>query len=95
LPPPPPPSPPTTLYPPPAPQILNNLLGNASKFTHQGFIRISGQRDDDSGRIAISVLDTGIGIPRNKIDTIFLPFEQASWRRPALLAAGCLNGSMR
>ncbi|OQX00185.1 MAG: hypothetical protein BWK80_62170, partial [Desulfobacteraceae bacterium IS3] len=61
-------------------QIILNLLGNAVKFTEKGEIRISAK-----GRIIIppycdliiSVKDTGIGIPADKIDTVFESFTQA------------------
>ena len=57
-------------------QILTNLIGNAAKFTHEGAIAVSAERDDD-GRIKIAVADTGIGIAPEKIDRIFEKFEQA------------------
>jgi hypothetical protein len=58
-------------------QILNNLLGNAAKFTHHGFIRVSAQWHDEQRQwLAIHVTDTGIGIPKQKLQSIFLPFEQ-------------------
>jgi signal transduction histidine kinase/CheY-like chemotaxis protein len=57
-------------------QILTNLIGNAAKFTHQGSIAVDAARDE-SGRIRISVSDTGIGIAPDKIDLIFEKFEQA------------------
>jgi two-component system, sensor histidine kinase and response regulator len=61
-------------------QILINLAGNAIKFTDQGeiVIRVALEsRQDDSVRLAISVADTGIGIPPEKHGAIFSPFEQA------------------
>jgi PAS domain S-box-containing protein len=61
-------------------QILVNLLGNAVKFTERGGIEVgvelAGRRDDEV-RLAFSVRDTGIGIADDKIERIFLPFEQA------------------
>lgn len=57
-------------------QVLNNLLGNAAKFTSQGFIRVSARKYADTNKVVISVRDTGIGIPKNKLHSIFLPFEQ-------------------
>lgn len=56
-------------------QILHNLLGNAIKFTEEGEIRISAEVVD--GFLAINVSDTGIGIPAEKIERIFVAFEQA------------------
>ena len=55
-------------------QILNNLLGNAAKFTPAGDIRISVRPQGHMW--AVSVTDTGIGIPKEKLDTIFDAFEQ-------------------
>jgi hypothetical protein len=58
-------------------QILNNLLGNAAKFTHQGSIRVSAAWHDEQRQwVVVHVADTGIGIPKQKLQSIFLPFEQ-------------------
>jgi len=61
-------------------QILNNLLGNALKFTVQGKIVISAtlQSQGDDVVVMFSVADTGIGIGQDRIDEIFNPFVQAS-----------------
>lgn len=60
-------------------QILINLLGNAVKFTQKGEIsittQISAERDKDM-ILQISVRDTGIGIPKDKIDRLFHAFSQ-------------------
>jgi CheY-like chemotaxis protein len=61
-------------------QILVNLMGNATKFTEQGEIELSLDLEDEAeGRLKLhmKVRDTGIGIPRDKIDLIFKPFRQA------------------
>jgi signal transduction histidine kinase len=56
-------------------QILLNLLSNAIKFTHQG--RVSLDCDwQDPERVAITVTDTGIGIPADQLEKIFEPFVQ-------------------
>lgn len=55
-------------------QILFNLLGNAIKFTSEGYVRISAEQKDEF--IYISVEDTGIGIPKEKSMDIFKSFEQ-------------------
>ena len=57
-------------------QILYNLVGNALKFTSCGEIAISAQIHED--KLFVSVTDTGIGIPSNKYDEVFLSFEQVS-----------------
>ena len=56
-------------------QILHNLVGNAIKFTHAGTVSVSAEVRDEY--LAITVFDTGIGIPQEKLDRIFESFEQA------------------
>ena len=55
-------------------QILINLLSNALKFTEEGTITITSRHRDE--KIMISVADTGIGIPENKLGLIFEEFRQ-------------------
>jgi signal transduction histidine kinase/DNA-binding response OmpR family regulator/HPt (histidine-containing phosphotransfer) domain-containing protein len=60
-------------------QVLNNLVGNALKFTNTGEVVLSIQpecKDSDSGMVRFSIRDTGIGIPSDKIDQLFQPFNQ-------------------
>jgi two-component system sensor histidine kinase/response regulator len=61
-------------------QILLNLVGNATKFTDQGsvMVRIEEEKDGDPdiSRMQISIKDTGVGIPHDKIEEIFEPFTQ-------------------
>lgn len=62
-------------------QILINLIGNAIKFTEKGGVDVSVTKlkeSDESCVLRFSVKDTGIGIPQNKIATIFERFKQAS-----------------
>jgi len=61
-------------------QILFNLIGNALKFTKKGFIKINVKLDKEFSNqqsIRFEVVDTGIGIPEEKIQTIFQSFSQA------------------
>jgi len=61
-------------------QILFNLVGNAIKFTDHGSVSIflaNGGSGNGKKHLTISVTDTGIGIPANKIDDIFGKFIQA------------------
>jgi PAS domain S-box-containing protein len=61
-------------------QILMNLLSNAIKFTEKGSVTLSvnaKKSAEDAVILAISVADTGIGIPDNRIDNIFEPYVQA------------------
>lgn len=55
-------------------QMLYNLVGNALKFTEAGSVELTAHHDD--GWLYISIKDTGIGIPADKLDAIFEPFEQ-------------------
>ncbi len=64
-------------------QILVNLVGNAVKFTDRGGVRIeaswkSGKTRTLSGLLSLEVIDTGIGISKDRIGSIFSPFQQAS-----------------
>jgi signal transduction histidine kinase/ActR/RegA family two-component response regulator len=61
-------------------QIFNNLLGNAIKFTAHGSITVRvrcRENDGTTARIECSIIDTGIGIPADKLETIFDKFTQA------------------
>jgi len=60
-------------------QIMINLISNALKFTERGQIVVSVQRFDatDDATVLFSVSDTGIGIPQEKLETIFASFTQA------------------
>jgi PAS domain S-box-containing protein len=60
-------------------QVLRNLLSNAVKFTESGYVtleaRCAGQ-DPQCVQIRFSVEDTGIGIPEDKLDELFISFSQ-------------------
>lgn len=59
-------------------QILNNLLGNAIKFTRQGGVRLDiSPLADDDGTLRLTVEDDGIGMSAEQIARVFDEFEQA------------------
>lgn len=57
-------------------QILGNLLSNAIKFTNQGEIRIKIDASDSKTMASITVEDTGIGIPEDRLKDLFVAFSQ-------------------
>ena len=57
-------------------QILINLLGNAIKFTHEGYVQIRLLRTE-SDNLLFEVEDSGVGIPEDRQDVIFDAFAQA------------------
>ncbi|MEZ4776522.1 MAG: ATP-binding protein [Bacteroidia bacterium] len=56
-------------------QVLYNLVGNAIKFTEQGFVKVGAKLENE--QMEISVTDSGIGIPEDKREAIFEAFVQA------------------
>jgi CheY-like chemotaxis protein len=59
-------------------QVLTNIMGNAVKFTDGGevTVTVSGRVEDHIAQLEIDVKDSGIGIPPEKIDSIFDKFNQ-------------------
>ncbi len=60
-------------------QVIANLVGNASKFTESGWIKLYLDVDEEEGekvKLHVKVEDTGIGIPEDRLSTIFFAFQQ-------------------
>jgi len=60
-------------------QMLSNLTNNAIKFTVSGWVRLEAaelERDADSALLQFTVIDTGIGVPEDRVDQLFQPFSQ-------------------
>jgi PAS domain S-box-containing protein len=55
-------------------QLLENLIGNAIKYTHAGSVTVTGRPEPDG--LVIDVEDTGTGIPENKLERIFDEYYQ-------------------
>jgi len=55
--------------------ILRNLISNAIRYTDEGGLLVGCRRKGED-RLSIEVWDTGVGIPRNKIDDMFREFQQ-------------------
>ncbi len=60
-------------------QILLNLVGNAVKFTSRGAVRVVAHLEttEDSHQLLVDIIDSGVGIPEQKLESIFEPFVQA------------------
>ncbi len=60
-------------------QVVTNLVGNAIKFTEAGhvLINVSGELIGNDACIRVEVIDTGVGIPEEKVEHIFDAFHQA------------------
>jgi CheY-like chemotaxis protein len=62
-------------------QILQNLIGNALKFTHSGSVTVQARMkidpDGQGQKLHLSIADTGIGIPPEICERLFEPFVQA------------------
>ncbi|MFP4516751.1 MAG: response regulator [Desulfovibrionales bacterium] len=60
-------------------QVIKNLVSNAIKFTERGFVRVhvnAEKYDEDTIRLNFTVTDSGMGIPKNKLNEVFSAFTQ-------------------
>ena len=58
-------------------QVITNLVGNAIKFTEEGQVEVRVEEKSE-GRLLISVADSGIGIPEDRVQAIFEEYSQAT-----------------
>ena len=67
-------------------QVVHNLVDNAVKFTASGTVRVTLVTDAASSRpTRLMVTDTGIGIPQDRIESVFAPFQQAQKDRKSVV----------
>jgi two-component system, sensor histidine kinase and response regulator len=62
-------------------QILVNLMGNAVKFTHEGHVGVSVRSESETAEkidLRFEIQDTGVGIPKSRLESIFDSFTQAN-----------------
>lgn len=57
-------------------QILNNLIGNAVKFTDKGEILVIVSKEEQEDLYYFQIKDTGVGIPKDRLDRLFQSFSQ-------------------
>ena len=72
-------------------QVLLNLLSNAVKFTEKGGVVLRVGPEAHAGqnnRLRFQIEDTGIGIPQDKVEEIFLPFQQVGERSQQIEGTG-------
>jgi PAS domain S-box-containing protein len=68
-------------------QILMNLIGNAIKFTEKGFVKITVRNlgeSNSSAKLQFEIEDTGIGIPKDKIESVFETFVRIKHKQNRL-----------
>ncbi len=78
-------------------QIIFNLVGNATKFTNKGYVRINllfEPIDETKGQLRVDVIDTGIGIPSDQQELVFDAFRQQSGQSNRLYAGAGLGLSI-
>lgn len=65
-------------------QIVNNVVGNAIKFTAEGHVTVRAGRmpDGDHDRLVLEVIDTGPGIREDKMRDLFVPFDRRALGKP-------------
>ncbi len=69
-------------------QVLINLISNAIKFNREGGKVVLEGGQNISGRVAIKISDTGVGIPSNMLDEVFEPFKRFEKNAPGVKGTG-------
>lgn len=69
-------------------QVLLNLAANAIKYNHRGGSVVIGMKKMPNGGVRTEVVDTGRGIPPEKFDDIFTPFERLGAERSGIEGTG-------
>jgi signal transduction histidine kinase len=67
-------------------EVLGNLIDNSLKYTRQGSITVSVQREGE--RVRAIVKDTGVGIPADVLPKLFQKFGRADAQKANLLGTG-------
>ena len=67
--------------------LLQNLIGNAIKYTDRGEVTLTGEVDDVQG-LTLKVIDSGIGIPADKLERIFDEYYQVDTHGAKRLGVG-------
>ena len=77
-------------------QILLNLLSNAAKFTENGRItlKVNSSNENNSEYILFDVIDTGMGIPEDKIEDMFSEYSQVKSSKASKYASTGLGLSI-
>jgi signal transduction histidine kinase/CheY-like chemotaxis protein len=63
-------------------QVIDNLLGNAIKFTAAGSVELAVRADKDDEYVSFTVTDTGVGLSETDLNELFVPFRQAVTGHP-------------
>ncbi|MBC7237849.1 MAG: HAMP domain-containing histidine kinase, partial [Chloroflexi bacterium] len=67
-------------------QVLLNLINNAVRYTPQGFVEVGATVED--GKVTVYVRDSGVGIPEDKLETVFQEFERVDTSMKRVSGAG-------
>ncbi len=57
-------------------QIIINLISNAIKYTYEGHVKVYGLVDKERNKLRIIIEDTGVGMTRSQVDSLFSNFTK-------------------